>query len=69
MREDWETHERDVTQPGLQALLLQRYAAWRLGLPPGPKRRALSVIRHILWTFIRNVYGIELHDNARMGDA
>lgn len=67
MREDWETHRRDVTRPGLQALLLQRYAAWRLGLPPGPKRKAMSAIRHILWIFVRNVYGIELHDTARIG--
>ncbi|MGI8886639.1 MAG: serine O-acetyltransferase [Gaiellaceae bacterium] len=67
MREDWETHRRDVTQPGLHALLLQRYAVWRLGLPSGPRRKALSVIRHILWTLVRNLYGIELHDTARIG--
>jgi serine O-acetyltransferase len=67
MREDWETHHRDATRAGLHALLLQRYAAWRLGLPPGPRRKALSAVRHILWTFVRNVYGIELHDRARIG--
>ena len=67
MREDWETHGRDVTKPGLHALMLHRYAAWRLCLPPGPKRKALSAIRHILWTLVRNVYGIELHDTARIG--
>jgi serine acetyltransferase len=67
MREDWETHDRDATRAGLQALLLQRYAAWRLGLPPGPKRKALSALRHVLWSFVRNVYGIELHDTARIG--
>jgi serine O-acetyltransferase len=67
MREDWETHGRDVTQPGLHAVLLQRYAAWQLGLPSGPRRKALSAIRRILWTLVRNVYGIELHDTARIG--
>jgi serine O-acetyltransferase len=67
MREDWETHDRDATRPGLHALVLQRYAAWRLGLPPGPRRKALSAVRHILWAFVRNVYGIEVHDTARIG--
>lgn len=67
MREDWEVHRRDATQPGLHALLLQRYAAWRLGLPAGPRRAALSAVRHVLWILVRNVYGIELHDTARIG--
>ena len=67
MREDWETHRRDVTRPGLHALLLQRYAVWRLGLPPGLRRKALSAIRHILWISVRNIYGIELHDTATIG--
>jgi serine O-acetyltransferase len=67
MREDWEVHGRDPMQPGLQAMLLHRYAAWRLGLPAGPRRKALSAIRHVLWTFVKNVYGIEVHDTARIG--
>jgi serine O-acetyltransferase len=67
MREDWETHRRRGTQAGLHALLLQRYAIWRLGLPPGPRRKAASALRHILWTFVRNVYGIEVHDTATIG--
>lgn len=67
MREDWETHSRDLSQAGLHALLLQRYGAWQLGLPPGPRRKALSAVRRVLWAFVRNVYGIELHDTARIG--
>ena len=67
MREDWERHDRDATRAGLHALLLHRYAVWRLGLPPGPRRKALSAARHLLWTFVRNVYGIEVHDTARIG--
>jgi serine O-acetyltransferase len=67
MREDWETHRRDVTMPGLHALVLHRYAAWRLGLPPGPRRKVLSAIRHVLWVLVRNVYGIELHETASIG--
>jgi serine O-acetyltransferase len=67
MREDWEAHDRDATRAGLHALLLHRYATWRLGLPPGTKRKALSAARHALWTLVRNVYGIEVHDTATIG--
>jgi serine O-acetyltransferase len=67
MHEDWEMHDRDATRAGLHALLLHRYATWRLGLPPGPRRKALSGARHVLWAFVRNVYGIEVHDTARIG--
>jgi serine O-acetyltransferase len=67
MREDWETHGRDATRAGLHALLLHRYATWRLGLPPGARRKALSAARHVLWRFVRNIYGIEVHDTARIG--
>ena len=67
MREDWETHSRDLGQAGLHALLLQRYGAWQLNLPAGPRRKALSAVRRTLWAIVRNVYGIELHDTARIG--
>jgi serine O-acetyltransferase len=67
MREDWETHSRDLMQPGLHALLVQRYGAWQLSLRPGPKRKALSAFRRACWVLMRNVYGIELHDTARIG--
>jgi serine O-acetyltransferase len=67
MREDWETHSRDLTQAGLHALLVQRYGAWQLSLPPGRKRKALSALRRVCSIFMRNVYGIDLHDTARIG--
>jgi serine O-acetyltransferase len=67
MREDWVRHDREFLRPGLHALLLHRYSTWRLGLPPGPRRKALSAIRHVLWMLIRNVYGIELQEGATIG--
>jgi serine O-acetyltransferase len=67
MREDWETHSRDLTQAGLHALLVQRYGAWQLSLRPGPRRTALSALRRACSTFMRNVYGIDLQDTARIG--
>jgi serine O-acetyltransferase len=67
MREDWLTHGRELSRPGLHALLLYRYAAWRLTLRPGVRRKALSAVRHALWPFIRNVYGIEVHETAKIG--
>lgn len=67
MREDWITHNRDATRAGLHAMLLYRYAAWRLNLAPGIRRKALSAVRHGLWPLVRNVYGIELHETAKIG--
>jgi serine O-acetyltransferase len=67
MREDWETHYRDPTRAGLHALVVQRFGAWRRGLPPGPGRLAASIVYHFLWAFVRNVYSIEVEDTARVG--
>jgi serine O-acetyltransferase len=67
MREDWETHDREASRAGLHAMLLYRYAAWRLNLAPGIGRKALSAVRHGLWPLVRNVYGIELHETAEIG--
>jgi serine O-acetyltransferase len=67
MREDWVTHQRQATRAGLHAMLLYRYSSWRLTLRPGLGRKALSAVRHAIWPFVKNVYGIELHETARIG--
>jgi serine O-acetyltransferase len=67
MREDWVTHDREASRAGLHAMLLYRYATWRLDLAPGIGRKALSAVRHGLWPLVRNLYGIELHETANIG--
>jgi serine O-acetyltransferase len=67
MREDWVTHDREASRAGLHAMLLYRYATWRLNLAPGIGRKGLSAVRHGLWPLVRNLYGIELHETAKIG--
>jgi serine O-acetyltransferase len=67
MREDWETHDRHLSRPGLQVLLLQRFGAWRLGLRPGVPRKAASLVYRTLDRLSQNVYGIALYDTTRLG--
>lgn len=67
MREDWETHDRHLSRGGLQAVLVQRFGAWRLGLPPGVPRKAASLVYRLLNARLQNVYGICLYDTTRLG--
>ena len=32
--EDWNTHGRDSTRPGFQALAVHRFGNWRMGIGP-----------------------------------
>ena len=67
MREDYETHDRNWTLPGLHAVLVQRVGAWRLGLPRGLARKSISLAYRVLHVFVRNCYGIEIYDQTRLG--
>lgn len=67
MREDWITHERNWTQPGLHAVLVQRLGAWRLGLERSWRRKCCSLVYKTLNVFVRNVYGIEIFAETRLG--
>jgi serine O-acetyltransferase len=67
MREDWVTHNRNASSPGLHAIILQRFGAWRLGLPMGIRRKAASALYRTLNVPVINLYGIEIHDTTRLG--
>lgn len=67
MREDWETHDRALSDPGLQIVLLQRVGAWRLGLRPGVPRKSLSFVYRTLNWLLQNIYGTVIRDTTRLG--
>lgn len=67
MREDWVTYDRRLGHGGLQAVLVQRLGAWRLSLPPGVPRKAVSLVYRVLNAFLQNVYGICLFDTTQLG--
>lgn len=66
MREDWDTHLREPSRPGLHAVWLHRFGVWRYGLPVLVRKPA-SLLYRVLHIFVRNVYGIEMPDTTRVG--
>jgi serine O-acetyltransferase len=66
MREDWHTHLREPSRPGLHAVWLQRFGAWRYCLPVTARKPA-SLLYRGLHLFVRNVYGIEVPESTRLG--
>ena len=67
LREDWETHSRSVTMPGLQALAVHRVLVWAsrqptvIGLPVAVLGAAVNRL------LIRNVYGVEIAGSTVIG--
>lgn len=66
VREDFATHNHDVTSAGFQALLVHRIGAWRRSQPRWVKV-LLDLVYKPAFVFVRNVYGIELYDTATVG--
>jgi serine O-acetyltransferase len=65
--EDWKAHGRDWTRPGFQAVAVHRFGNWRMGIRQRPIRLPLSFLYRVLFTGVRNFYGIELPYTARVG--
>lgn len=66
LREDWETHRRSWSKPGLHALAVQRFGAWHRSQRP-LVRQAVGIAYWVLKTVIRNIYGTEMYDTTRIG--
>ena len=67
IREDWEVHYRDWTKPGFRALAVQRFGAMLKDRKRGVLSWALSCLYRCMFRYIRNHYGIELHDTTIIG--
>jgi serine O-acetyltransferase len=67
LREDYETHGRDATRPGFQALAVYRFGVARMRVKAKPLRAPLSVLYRALFRGVRNFYGIELPYTAQVG--
>lgn len=66
IHEDWNTHRRDWTHAGFRALAVHRIGDWLR-----PKRglvwSLLRCVHMVMYRYVRNHYGIELHGNAVVG--
>jgi len=70
--EDWRRHGRDWTLPGFRAVAVYRFGTYVRTVRgrriwDKVRRRILRVAYRSASRFIRNVYGIELRDTARIG--
>ncbi len=65
--EDFHAHRKDITRPGLQAILVHRLGNWNKRIPYRPLRIPGAVITRTLHVLIRNFYGIELPFSAKIG--
>lgn len=64
--EDYRAHQRDLTLPGLQTLIVYRIGTWARTLPR-LLRWPVTAIYMLLFLFCRNVYGIELRRTVTVG--
>lgn len=67
IQEDWITHGRDWTLPGFRAMVMYRFGVWRMGIRNPLLRKPLSVLYRMMHRYVRNHYGIELHNTAKIG--
>ena len=60
IREDWETHGRALSSPGLHALVLHRVGVWAIRRPALIRLPVRAVYAALNKMLIRNVYGVEI---------
>lgn len=67
MAEDFVTHYSDIASPGLHALCVYRVGHWGLSQPPAVRFLVKVVHRVLNKLVIRNLYGVEIADEAFIG--
>jgi serine O-acetyltransferase len=67
LREDWVTHERDISRPGLWVMVVYRFGRWRYRFKHRIVRAPLSLIYKILKVVSQILTGIELPCEAQIG--
>jgi serine O-acetyltransferase len=66
LREDLQRHRGEWTRPGFQALAVHRFGARALPMR-GIKGKFARKLHKVLFTFVRNFYGIELPATTKIG--
>lgn len=67
LAEDYATHDRDLLQPGLWAIALQRVGRRALGLRSAPARAAIDATYRGLATAVDWLWGIHLPRSVKLG--
>lgn len=66
-REDLATYHGQWGRPGFQALAVHRFGVWKHGIDNGLLRVPMTLLYRLANLFVRNVYGIELFLETRIG--
>ena len=67
LREDWHTHHRDITRPGLWAMVVYRFGRWRYRIRPRLLRLPFSFLYKLLKIVSQILTGIELPCETKLG--
>jgi len=67
LREDWQTHHRDITRPGLWAMVVYRFGRWRYSIRPRLLRMPFSFLYKLLKVLSQILTGIELPCEVKLG--
>jgi len=67
IREDWQTHERDIWRQGLWVMVVYRFGQWRYRVRPAWLRKPFSLAYKLLRTASQILTGIELPCETRVG--
>jgi len=67
LKEDWITHGRDWTRPGLRAVAVHRFGVWRMKIKSKLLRSPLTLIYKMMHHKVRNTYGIEIPFTVKLG--
>src|SRR5271165_5526004 len=67
LREDWRTHDRQLSRQGLWVLAVYRFGRWRYKIRPRWIRAPFSGIYKIFWLLCEILTGIELPCEAVVG--
>jgi serine O-acetyltransferase len=67
IREDWRTHERQLTRQGLWVMVVYRFGNWRYGIRTRALRLPFSILYKLLKVFSEILTGIELPCEVKLG--
>jgi len=65
--EDFETHDRDLLEPGFWAVAMHRFGNWRMDVRPKALRAPLSLVYKVGFTSINWFWGIDLGYTVKLG--
>jgi serine O-acetyltransferase len=67
LREDWETHDRSWSMPGLHGLALHRLVVWAQHQPTAVGLLVRAVYGVLNRLLVRNLYGLEISRTTVIG--